>query len=212
MGVKVSPLQAGWFLVLIYAVGITGFCFPQTVSLMNQLIWVNLLFTLLVLLAYHKKWNSVFVFALFLVSAIGFLLEVIGVKTGYIFGFYQYGPTLGFSYWETPFMMMATWATTIYITRQVAEMVSKEPLITSLIAALFMVFLDYFIEPFAIRHGMWSWNSVEVPIHNYIGWFVAGVGIQYCFIKAVKFPVNKLSLPVYVIQLVFFVVLFLLKK
>ena len=109
-------------------------------------------------------------------------------------------------------MMMVTWVTTIYTTRQVAEMISKEPFLTSIIAALLMVFLDFFIEPFAIRHQLWAWNSIDVPMHNYIGWFVSGLIIQYCFIKSVKFSTNKLSLPVYLIQLGFFIALFLLKK
>ena len=212
MAVKFSPLSAGWILVLVYAVGLAGFFFPQTNAIMNQLVWVNLLFTLIILLLFHKKWNQVFVASIFLIACIGFLLEVVGVKTGYIFGFYQYGPTLGYSYWDTPLMMMVTWVTTIYTTRQVAEMVSKEPFLTSSLAALMMVFLDFFIEPFAIRHQLWTWNSIEVPLHNYIGWFVSGLIIQYCFIKSVKFSVNKLSLPVYLIQLAFFIALFLLKK
>ena len=114
------------------------------------------------------------------------------------------------SIWANPWLV--TWVTTIYTTRQVAEMVSKEPFLTSTLAALMMVFLDFFIEPFAIRHQLWTWNSIEVPLHNYIGWFVSGLIIQYCFIKSVKFSVNKLSLPVYLIQLAFFIALFLLKK
>jgi putative membrane protein len=109
-------------------------------------------------------------------------------------------------------MMFVNWLTTIYITRQVAEMVSKDIVMTSLIAAVLMVLLDYFLEPFAIRYGMWLWNSGAVPLQNYIAWLVAGFFLQYLFIKGIKFPTNKLSLPVYLIQLAFFVTLFLLNR
>lgn len=209
---KVKPITAGWILVIVYIVGVIGFSLPQTKKLMPSLVWVNLLFTAVILLSYHKKWSREIVLALFLIGACGFLLEVIGVKTGRIFGYYQYGPTLGFALWDTPLMMFVNWLTTIYITRQVAEMVSKDIVMTSLLAALLMVLLDYFLEPFAIKYGLWIWNSGEVPMQNYIAWLVAGFFLQYLFIRGVKFSPNKLSLPVYLIQLAFFVTLFLINR
>jgi len=209
---KVKPITAGWILAIIYLVGVVGFILPQTKKLMPSLVWVNLMFTVVVLLAYHKKWSREIVLALFLIGASGFLLEVIGIKTGRIFGYYQYGPTLGYALWDTPLMMFVNWLTTVYVTRQVAEMVSKDIVFTSLMAAFLMVLLDYFLEPFAIRYGLWLWNSGVVPMQNYIAWFVAGFFLQYLFIRGVKFPTNKLSLPVYLIQLAFFIALFLIHR
>lgn len=209
---KVKPITAGWILVIVYIVGVVGFSLPQTKKLMPSLVWVNLLFTAVILLSYHKKWSREIVLALFLIGACGFLLEVIGVKTGRVFGYYQYGPTLGFALWDTPLMMFVNWLTTIYITRQVAEMVSKDIVMTSLLAAILMVLLDYFLEPFAIKYGLWIWNSGEVPLQNYIAWLVAGFFLQYLFIRGVKFSPNKLSLPVYLIQLAFFVTLLLINR
>jgi putative membrane protein len=91
-------------------------------------------------------------------------------------------------------------------------MVSKDIVMTSLLAAILMVLLDYFLEPFAIKYGLWIWNSGEVPLQNYIAWLVAGFFLQYLFIRGVKFSPNKLSLPVYLIQLAFFVTLFLINR
>lgn len=212
MAKKISPLAAGWLLFIFYAVGFAGFLFPQTRELMRSLIWVTLLLTLLVLLAYHKKWNREFALALLLTGLSGYLIEVAGVKTGLIFGHYRYGPTLGFSFWETPLMMTVTWASTLYICRQIAETVAKDPLLVSILASALMVLLDFFIEPFAIANQMWVWNNGVVPVHNYIGWFVCGILLQYMYIRSVKFPLNKLSLPLYLIQLGFFAGLYLLSK
>lgn len=212
MAVKISPLNAGWILAVVYLVGVVGFILPQTSGLMQKLIWVNILFSMVVLFSFHKKWTKEFVFAALLIAISGFLIEVIGVKTGLIFGYYQYGYTLGYLLWDTPLMMMVTWLTTVYTSRQIAEMIAKDPFFISVLASALMVLLDFFIEPFAIRYGMWSWNSGYVPIHNYIGWFLCGLILQYLFIKAVKFPTNKLSLPVYLIQLAFFIALFLIGK
>lgn len=212
MAVKISPLNAGWILAVVYLVGVVGFILPQTSGLMQKLIWVNILFSMVVLFSFHKKWTKEFVFAALLIGISGFLIEVIGVKTGLIFGYYQYGYTLGYLLWDTPLMMMVTWLTTVYTSRQIAEMIAKDPFFISVLASALMVLLDFFIEPFAIRYGMWAWNSGYVPIHNYIGWFLCGLILQYLFIKAVKFPTNKLSLPVYLIQLAFFIALFLIGK
>lgn len=206
--IKLKPISAGWLLFIIYLVGVCGFLLPQTRELMQRIIWITLSITAIILLCYHKKWNKEFIFSILLIAFSGFLIEVLGVRTGYIFGHYQYGPTLGFAYWDTPLMMMVTWLTTIYITRQIAEMIAKDPLLISILAALLMVLLDYFIEPFAMHHAMWQWNSGKVPFHNYIGWFISGLLIQYMFQKAVKYPPNKLALPVYLIQLGFFMSLY----
>jgi uncharacterized membrane protein len=212
MAEKLKPLSAGWLLAIIYAVGVAGFLFTQTRPIMIQLVWVNLLLTMLTLLAYHKKWTREFVLAALMVGTCGFLIEVLGVNTGWIFGYYQYGPTLGYDIWNTPLMMFVNWLTTVYITRQTAELMAKDTVLVCFIASALMVLLDYFIEPFAIKNGMWLWNGVDVPVQNYVAWLVFGFILQYLFAKAVKFPTNKLSLPVYLIQLAFFVALYLFQK
>lgn len=209
---KIKPLTAGWLLVIIYCVGIIGFLFDETRPIMRSLIWVNILTTLIVLLAYHKKWSKEFALASMFVAGCGFLIEVIGVNTGWIFGYYQYGPTLGHEVWNTPVMMSANWLLSIYISRQIAEMLSKDIVVVSAIGAALMVLLDFFIEPFAIKNGMWQWSDIDVPLQNYIGWFVCGFILHYLFIKSVKFSPNKLSLPVYLIQLGFFAALYILER
>jgi putative membrane protein len=212
MAVKLTPSHIAWFTLIIYAVGCFGFLFPATKPYMPQLIWVNLVFTLIMVMLGHKKWSKEFVLAALMVACVGYFIEVLGVNTGWVFGAYAYGKTLGYAYWSTPLMMMVTWLTTVYITRNIAELVAKDPLLVSMFAAALMVALDFFIEPFAIKYGMWSWANQVVPMQNYIAWFVIGVLLQYVFIKTIKMPNNKLALPIYLIQLAFFIALFLFQK
>ena len=61
MAIKVKPHTAGWLLFIVYSVGYAGFQFSETKGLMRELIWVNLLLTLIVLLIYHKKWDKNFI-------------------------------------------------------------------------------------------------------------------------------------------------------
>ena len=77
MAIKVKPHTAGWLLFIVYSVGYAGFQFSETKGLMRELIWVNLLLTLIVLLIYHKKWDKNFILtSLFLafLSTISLLL------------------------------------------------------------------------------------------------------------------------------------------
>ncbi len=212
MAIKIKPITTGWLIFIVYTVGFAGFFIPETLSLMRNLIWVNQCFTLIVLFLYHKKWSKEFVISTILIGIAGYFLEVVGTQTGLIFGDYQYGTTLGFNYLKTPIMMFVSWVSVIYLTRQIAEQVTKDPMLHCLSAAILMVLLDYFIEPFAMRQGMWNWNNGIVPIHNYIGWFVSGFIFHYIYLKSAKFPINKLSLPIYLIQLSFFIALYLKNK
>lgn len=212
MAIKLKPLTAGWLVLIIYTVGFVGFNITETKSLMKSLIWVNLVITLVFLLLFHKKWNKEFIIASIVVGVCGYLLEVLGVKTGVIFGHYQYGANLGFKYWDTPLMMFVNWLLTVYLTRQIAEQVTKDPMLHCLTGAALMVVLDFFIEPFAVRNDMWSWQNGIIPIQNYIAWFIAGFVFHYLYLKSVKFTINKLSLSIYLIQLAFFIGLYLLNK
>jgi uncharacterized membrane protein len=212
MAVKVKPVNAGWMLAALYAAGIVAFSFPQTSSIARQLIWPVLVLTCLVLLAFHKKWTREFTVSVFLIAFMGFLIDVLAVKTGFIFGYFQYGSTLGFKFWETPLSLMAFWVTMVYCSRQIAEMVAKDTFVVSILAAALMLLLDYFVEPFAIRYGLWSWNEGATPLHNYMGLGISALVMQYIYCKSLKIPANKLSLVIYLIQLGFFITLFFLKR
>jgi hypothetical protein len=63
MAVKLTPSHIAWFTLIIYAVGCFGFLFPATKPYMPQLIWVNLVFTLIMVMLGHKKWSKEFVLA-----------------------------------------------------------------------------------------------------------------------------------------------------
>ncbi|MEZ4804679.1 MAG: carotenoid biosynthesis protein [Bacteroidia bacterium] len=206
MQIKISDKKAILILVIVYLVGILGFLVPQTRMLMSKLIWVNIVFSAVLLFSFHKSWSFDFSVALLSIGCIGFFIEVIGVKTGFIFGRYQYGSILGWSILDTPLIMGLTWITTTYISRQIAEKMVKSKWLIALTSASFMIGLDFFIEPFAIANKMWLWDIGYVPLHNYAGWFLCGFIIQLAFVNSVKLSKNKLALPLYIIQLLFFAI------
>ncbi|MBC7426648.1 MAG: carotenoid biosynthesis protein [Bacteroidia bacterium] len=201
-----------WILIVVYAVGAAGLILPETRAYVQKVVWINVLLSFVVLFSFHKKWSKEFIWSSLLILFCGYLLEVLGVKTGYVFGYYNYGNTLGYSFWETPVLIGFIWLMCIYITRNIAELITKEPVLISITGAVLMVGLDYFLEPFAVRFGLWSWNSGFIPKHNYIGWFISAFVFHYLYLKSCKFALNKISAPLYFIQLAFFLILYLCFK
>ncbi|NJO02355.1 MAG: carotenoid biosynthesis protein, partial [Bacteroidia bacterium] len=96
------------------------------------------------------------------------------------------------------------WLTLVCITGTIAHL-SRRPLYQKIIlGALLMVIMDFFIEPVAIRHDFWAWNHPYVPLQNYLGWFFTSVLLLYFFFRADFSKVNKIAIPLYIIQILFF--------
>ncbi|MBL7882669.1 MAG: carotenoid biosynthesis protein, partial [Bacteroidia bacterium] len=75
------------------------------------------------------------------------------------------------------------------------------------LGASVLTFLDFFIEPIAIKYDYWTWQATEVPTQNYIAWFIASF-LFLLFFYILKFNKNnKIALLLYITQLLFFVFL-----
>jgi putative membrane protein len=81
--------------------------------------------------------------------------------------------------------------------------------IKALIGALFMVLLDVIIEPVAIAYDFWQWQDGVIPWGNYIGWLVVGFIILLIFYRLKFNKKNPMALPVFIVQLLFFLTLFI---
>ena len=45
----------------------------------------------------------------------------------------------------------------------------------SILAGLLCTLMDFVIEPIAIKYDFWSWEGNEIPLFNYLTWFVFSV-------------------------------------
>jgi putative membrane protein len=75
--------------------------------------------------------------------------------------------------------------------------------------ALLMTFFDFMMEPAAIKLGYWTWIEVEVPLQNYVAWFIlggllAGLGYKMGLFKS-KHP--PLAVHIYFAQLIYFILI-----
>lgn len=169
------PTWSVAFLGLMHVVGLLGFTFG--VADFERLVPMHLLLTFAVWLANQFPWPSQFRTAVVINAAFGFIVEVIGVRTGLLFGDYQYGRTLGPQVLDVPVIMALNWALLLAVTGEISfKFVKPSNLTRTFLAAGFgaslMTLLDVVIEPFAIRYGLWQWDDESVPLFNYASWWL----------------------------------------
>ena len=139
----------------------------------------------------------------------GFLIEVIGVNTGVIFGSYSYGPFLGPKILDTPLLIGMNWAMLLYATAcTINILIKKSPhILKAVLIALFVTGLDYLIEPGAIKMQYWTWSEVAPPLQNYIAWFLIALPLAGLFQYKLPNLKNKTGLTLFIVQAVFFLCL-----
>ncbi len=192
--------------IIVYIIGIIGFVIPYTHNFFLYLTPLNLLFCLLALLYLSKdqlKYTHVWIFIV--IYLLGYGIEVLGVNTGWPFGEYVYGPVLWVKLMETPLFIGVNWLMLILVTHVIAFRFTKNALLTAIIGALLMLGFDLVLEPFAIATGMWNWANLNVPVENYIAWFI--IAFIMHLIMNIK-PLNgsfKLALTIFLAQIAFFI-------
>lgn len=193
--------------ILLYAVGILGFQISGLHSLFLTMIPSFLLLSLVLLLISHPNWSLSFALWALAVVLFGIGIEWLGVQTMAIFGSYHYGDTLGWKIDGIPLVIGVNWLILAYCSKDIADRIFKHRFFAILFAALLMVFLDFLIEPVAMRLEFWYWPNDQVPLQNYVGWFFVTLGL-FGLGEPLKLKwENPGSVVLYLCMLVFFAAL-----
>ena len=191
-------------LIIFHSVGIGGVLLGDPDQFL-RLTPLNLLLTLLIILANHIDWSRWWV--LLVTYVVGFLVEVIGVNTGFPFGEYSYGPVLGPQLWSTPYMIGVNWLILLYGSNAIAKKFAWAPWANALTAAGLMVILDFMIEPVAIEYDFWSWTLGDPPLENYLGWLGTAALLSLLW-QYSRMQLNTgVAFAVYAVELAFFGIL-----
>ncbi len=199
-------------LLIFHLVGIIGMNLPsyrnQILSLSSMNLWIS--FGVIIL---SRKSNFIPFLLFFALSfTLGMTFEIIGVKTGILFGEYYYGSNLGAKIAEVPIVIGLNWAILAVCAGNLLHKLKINIIFKMIIASLLMVFLDFLLEPIAIKSDYWHWKNGEIPIYNYICWFVLSLPISYLYLNSKIFKVklneqNKVSNVLYLIFVLFFGIL-----
>lgn len=192
------------FLVIFHIVGIIGLRTELTSRLFMRLTPLNLLLSLGMLLAFHRDWTPFWRIFCGVIFLAGWGVEVLGVQTGFPFGIYEYGATLGPGLLDVPLMMGVNWLMLIYMVGHVTLLTGASLWARTTLGAAIMLLMDVLIEPFAIRFDLWNWMGDTIPFQNYLAWFlISWVMLRYFHAHNLA-PPNPVALPLLLIQLGFF--------
>ena len=107
-----------------------------------------------------------------------FLIELIGVKTGYPFGNYYYTGKLVLLIFGVPIAIIFAWYSITINLFLVCHFIFRNirsKYLPVTLSAIFVVIFDLLLEPFASNiNKFWLWNENRIPASNFISWFVIG--------------------------------------
>ncbi|WP_131539297.1 carotenoid biosynthesis protein [Pedobacter nototheniae] len=197
-------------IIIFHLVGLLGFIIPAAQPYFIKMVPFHLLLMFAVIIFTYNanvKRLALFVCGVFLC---GFLVEVLGVNTGKIFGSYYYGTTLGYKLAAVPLLMGVNWVILIFSVGQMMKSLKiRNTILASLLGGLILITLDFFLEPVAMKFDYWQWDNHEIPGQNFVAWFIVSV-ILLKFYYALDLKQQKyIGTTMFVAQLIFFVVLYM---
>lgn len=205
---SIKPRTVVALLIVYYSVGVVGLLLPFTREYFKGATYFTLLASVVILALFHGRFSRRQVLAALVIFLAGFLVEVVGVATGLLFGDYHYGTALGPRILDTPVMIGVNWLFLVYCSSLIVGRFVEPLFFRSLAAAAMMVVFDIALEPSAMWLGMWDWAGGVVPLQNYVAWFVIAFALNYVAgTMRLTNPKNKLAGPLFFIQMAFFILL-----
>lgn len=206
---KLSEKVVKIIVVIWYLVGIAGFMIRPLAPLFQKLTPFGIIIAAVLLLYFHEPKNKKSGLIFSGIALSGFIVEVIGVNTQFIFGFYKYGNSLGPKILDTPLAIGINWLILIYCISAWAKPI-RDTWYFPLVGAAAMVTFDWLMEPVAIATDMWGWAYNSIPTKNYIDWFLVS-GVLFLMIRILKLEIrNPIANLLFLMQLIFFLSLNLL--
>lgn len=193
---------------ILYGVGVIG---HSTSGLYDTMIFLTpftlLLTGLFVLYLSIYNRSKVMLIWVSITYLVTFSLEVFGVETGFIFGNYQYGNSLGLKLFDVPLIIGFNWVMVILGTIAIVKLFTDKTSYLLLVAPLLALLFDFLLEPIAIKLDYWIWDNNIIPIQNYAAWYFIALFSVYFFYKLeIRFNI-KYSAHYYIAQFLFFILL-----
>ncbi|MFP4846374.1 carotenoid biosynthesis protein [Winogradskyella sp. PE311] len=165
---------------------------------------LNLTVSLLLFLFIYSLNSFKKIGAFLLFFSLGLFAEWLGVNYQLLFGSYYYGNNFGVKLDGVPYLIGIYWALLTFVTAAILDYTKWHRIVKIVLAALFMVFLDFVMEFSAPILDFWHFEGGMPKFENYFTWFLLGIIFQY-ILKQLKIEGNKLfCLNLYVAQLIFF--------
>ncbi len=196
-------------LIILYSVGVLGHIADgEILSLMKVLTpFVLLLSGGLVLFSLELQNNKPL--AIWLIAGFLFtmIIEILGVKSGLIFGNYYYGYVLGVKLFGVPVIIGINWIMIIWGGIGIGNIAGSSIFSKSFLAAFMILVFDLILEPVAMKLSYWHWQGGIIPLKNYSIWFLIGFFLSFGYFRANIKIKTDLPIALFVIQIFFFILI-----
>lgn len=194
-------------LIAVHIAGAIGFLSPLS-EWFVYLTPVNLIITAGMIWIDTKPGGKNAFLIIFLIWLLGYLVEIVGVKTGLPFGEYSYSEVFGWNFFEVPPLIGINWLIIIWGGHSMARTFMVHKNFRWLFTAILAVAIDLLIEPVAIHFEFWYWAEPTPPIENYVSWFLIAAVMGLIFEKYPIVQKPRLGATAFVCQLLFFGIIY----
>ncbi|MDA0986212.1 MAG: carotenoid biosynthesis protein [Bacteroidetes bacterium] len=194
-----------YFPIVLLVFHVVGIVLFSQIANASKLTWLNILLCgfLVFLSESNLKKAGVLLVVIFV---LGFVIELIGVKTGFLFGNYFYGKALGANILQVPIIIGLNWFIIVVTSSNVFRSLKLPIILLVLLSGLLATLMDALIEPVAIKFDFWHWKTDQIPFFNYVCWFLFSSLFSYLYLSLTNVQ-NKTAFYLFFIWLVFFIML-----
>ncbi len=217
---KINPL---FLALLFHGTGVLGILFTPYKDWFVSSTPLVLLFMFFLLANTQLKAIKNFLLSFAIAFVISMGTEIIGVNTGLLFGQYQYGPVLGPKILGVPWLIGLNWFVIVYCSgsfmiHSLELMKSKFNIRVTATSSTAMVvlggaamatFFDFILEPVAVKLNFWTWNNGDIPLYNYLCWFLVSAVLLRINLQLKQVNAHVFASSLLIIQAVFFLMLHL---
>ncbi|MGA1386266.1 MAG: carotenoid biosynthesis protein [Flavobacteriaceae bacterium] len=217
---KINPL---FLALLFHGTGVLGILFTPYKDWFVSSTPLVLLFMFFLLANTQLKAIKNFLLSFAIAFVISMGTEIIGVNTGLLFGQYQYGPVLGPKILGVPWLIGLNWFVIVYcsgsfLVHSLELMKSKFNIRVTATSSTAMIvlggaamatFFDFILEPVAVKLNFWTWNNGDIPLYNYLCWFLVSAVLLRINLQLKQVNAHVFASSLLIIQAVFFLMLHL---
>jgi putative membrane protein len=114
-------------------------------------------------------------------AGFAWVIETIGVNSGWPFGIYEYSKTLGVFIFDVPLVVLFAWTMMAYPALIAARRIARGWVF--LYGGAILMGWDLFLDPQMVAAGRWTWEvtgasfpyAPEIPLSNPFGWLLSGL-------------------------------------
>lgn len=114
-------------------------------------------------------------------AGFAFLIELVGVTTGWPFGEYSYAETLGSKIHGVPVLVPLAWVMMAHPLLVASRRLNARW--AAFIAGFGLMAWDVFLDPMMVAAGHWTWVHTTpalwgvpgIPLSNFFGWLLSGI-------------------------------------